>query len=320
MALRNVTGHEKAVAILLGTLKQNRVASSYLFTGESGIGKKLTAINFAKALNCINPQDSDACDACSSCRKIDSQTHPDFLMASPEKGEIRVEEIRTIEQALSYTPFEGKRKIVIIDDAETMNLSAANAFLKTLEEPPPQCLIILVAASPDRLPETIRSRCSRISFASLSPEKCEQIISTSIKTDDKIPTLARLSMGRPGLAISEELIEDRDRFMSLFTEMMSIGSKNAWSDKEEMSHWFDTAFTVLRDIMVLKITGDRSLLINSDLSDRIANAGKTAAIQDIIDSYMKISFLKGRIEFNLNRPITWNYLSFALKKIESLAL
>ena len=85
-------------------------------------------------------------------------------MTAPEKGEIRVDEIRMIEDVISLAPYEGKRKVVIVDDAETMNPSAANAFLKTLEEPPPQSIIILISASPDRLPETIRSRCSRINF------------------------------------------------------------------------------------------------------------------------------------------------------------
>ncbi|MEK6653183.1 MAG: DNA polymerase III subunit delta', partial [Nitrospirota bacterium] len=148
MALKDIIGQEKAINILLGTLSQNRIPSSYLFAGESGIGKKFTAVNFAKTLNCLNSQPSDCCDECPSCKKIDSQTHPDFMMVTPEKSEIRVEEVRAIEEALSFAPYEGKRKVVIVDEAEAMNASAANAFLKTLEEPPPQSIIILIASSP----------------------------------------------------------------------------------------------------------------------------------------------------------------------------
>ena len=222
MALKDIIGQEKAINILLGTLSQNRIPSSYLFAGESGIGKKFTAVNFAKTLNCLNSQPSDCCDECPSCKKIDSQTHPDFMMVTPEKSEIRVEEVRAIEEALSFAPYEGKRKVVIVDEAEAMNASAANAFLKTLEEPPPQSIIILIASSPERLPETIRSRCSRVNFLPLSAARCEEVIKNQpgvrgrVEKDSQLSTVSRLSMGRPGLAISNDLIEERDWFIRLF--------------------------------------------------------------------------------------------------------
>ena len=86
MAFKNIIGQKKAINILLGTMARNRIPSAYLFAGESGIGKKLTAINLAKTLNCLKPKTPiDCCDECPSCKKIDSQTHPDFLMAAPEK-------------------------------------------------------------------------------------------------------------------------------------------------------------------------------------------------------------------------------------------
>lgn len=339
MAFKDVIGQGKAIRILLGTLSRDRIPSSYLFTGESGIGKKFTAINLAKALNCqsiqlsaISYQLIDCCDKCPSCRKIDAQTHPDFLMITPEKGEIRVEEIRTIEEALSLMPYEGNRKVVIVDNAETMNPSAANAFLKTLEEPPPQSIIILISASPDRLPETIRSRCSCISFSPLSPEKCEEVIRTvgsrksGIRSqeskkgsrlttlDSRLSTIARLSMGRPGLAISNNLIEEREWFIRLLREMVNGGNKEMWADKDEIEKWFTTAFTVLRDAAVLKITGREDMLINTDLKDNIANMGKTMELKDIIESYVRLSFLKGYLGFNLNKSITWNYTGFILRK------
>lgn len=361
MAFKDVIGQGKAIRILLGTLSRDRIPSSYLFTGESGIGKKFTAINLAKTLNCQQlarkrgsteargpelPDFSaselpdfqasrladDCCDKCPSCRKIDAQTHPDFLMITPEKGEIRVEEIRTIEETLSLMPYEGKRKVVIVDNAETMNPSAANAFLKTLEEPPPQSIIILISASPDRLPETIRSRCSRISFSPLSPEKCEEVIRTvgSRKSgsrsqeskkgsrlttpDSRLSTIARLSMGRPGLAISNNLIEEREWFIRLLREMVNGGNKEMWADKDEIEKWFNAAFTFLRDAAVSKITGREDMLINTDLKDNISNMGKTMELKDIIESYVRLSFLKGYLGFNLNKSITWNYTGFILRK------
>src|SRR3990172_7806680 len=184
MALKDIIGQEKAITILRRTLSRGRVSSAYLFTGESGIGKRLAALNFAKVLNCLSPVDDqqpDACDACDSCRKIDAGSHPDLVTVSPEKDEIRVDEIRALEDTLSFKPFEGRKKVVIVDDADRMNQSAANAFLKTLEEPPDESLIILVASNPDRLPETIRSRCSRIRFAPLSLQACREVIQRALR-------------------------------------------------------------------------------------------------------------------------------------------
>lgn len=320
MALKDIIGQEKAINILLGTLSQNRIPSSYLFAGESGIGKKFTAVNFAKTLNCLNSQPSDCCDECPSCKKIDSQTHPDFMMVTPEKSEIRVEEVRAIEEALSFAPYEGKRKVVIVDEAEAMNASAANAFLKTLEEPPPQSIIILIASSPERLPETIRSRCSRVNFLPLSAARCEEVIKNQpgvrgrLEKDSQLSTVSRLSMGRPGLAISNDLIEERDWFIRLFKGMVHGENKETWGDKEEIEKWFNYAITVLRDTAVFKITGQENMLINIDLKDSIAGMSKTIELKDIIESYIKLTFLKGYLRFNLNKAITWNYTGFILRK------
>ncbi|OIO31929.1 MAG: DNA polymerase III subunit delta' [Nitrospirae bacterium CG02_land_8_20_14_3_00_44_33] len=350
MALKNIIGQKKAINILLGTMGRNRMPSAYLFAGESGIGKKLTAINLAKTLNCQKDRNAlsvmrdgikdknslritdyglrmDACDECPSCKKIDSGIHPDFIMAAPEKGEIRVDEIRAIEEAISLAPYEGKRKVVIVDDAETMNPSAANAFLKTLEEPPPQSIIILISASPDRLPETIRSRCSRINFSPLTPEQCKEVIGAIDNqereiTDSQLSTLSRLSMGRPGLAISSDLMEERDWFFNLLGEMSASsasgglgGGKNkeTWADKEEMELWFNKAFMLLRDIAVLKITGKSDMLINIDLKDRFVEMSKAIEMKDIINIYGRLSFLKGYLGFNLNKAITWNYVTIIIK-------
>ncbi|MEK7333386.1 MAG: DNA polymerase III subunit delta' [Nitrospirota bacterium] len=320
MALKDIIGQEKAINILLGTLSQNRIPSSYLFAGESGIGKKFTAVNFAKTLNCLNSQPSDCCDECPSCKKIDSQTHPDFMMVTPEKSEIRVEEVRAIEEALSFAPYEGKSKVVIVDEAEAMNASAANAFLKTLEEPPPQSIIILIASSPERLPETIRSRCSRVNFLPLSAARCEEVIKNQpgvrgrVEKDSQLSTVSRLSMGRPGLAISNDLIEERDWFIRLFKGMVHGENKETWGDKEEIEKWFNYAITVLRDTAVFKITGQENMLINIDLKDSIAGMSKTIELKDIIESYIKLTFLKGYLRFNLNKAITWNYTGFILRK------
>lgn len=365
MALKNIIGQDKTVNIILKTLSRGRVPSAYLFAGESGIGKRFTALNLAKAVNCLKGRDAlsvlrdelnrdthyslpitgydlDACDECISCRKIDSNNHPDFLLVSPEKGEIRIDEIRAVEEALLFKPYEGRKKVVIIDDADMMNQSAANAFLKTLEEPPDESLLILVAANPDRLPETIRSRCSRLNFKPLSYEACEKVIKavnsqstthgqSAVKTknqwsgvrgqddDQRLPTVVRLSMGRPGLAISSDILNERERFLSLLKNMLN-GNNEVWADRDEIEQWFDASLIFMRDIITVKIASDgnaacEDILINADISNFISEiAGKTT-IKDIIRAYYKVLSLKAKLGFNLNKNITWNYTASVFKEV-----
>jgi len=357
MALRDVIGQEKAVNILLRTIQRGRIPSSYLFTGESGIGKKFTAINLAKALNCLNPVTSttqtqnsglnsslvtrhpslDCCDECSSCKKIDAGIHPDFLFIAPESGQIRIEEIRAIDDILSLKPFEGRWKIVIVDDAHAMNSFAANAFLKTLEEPPKDSLIILISSNPDRLPDTIRSRCSRLNFTPLSNEACRKVIETVISqkattkkpeshdsrpptpdlsVNSRLSTLVRLSMGRPGIATSTDLLEERSWFLELFQEMLKA-EKDGWTSKEEMERWFDLIVLLLRDAAVMQITQDEKTLVNLDLKDQIKKFSSSMDLKVIIDNYQKLNTLRGYLNFNLNRSLTWNYAGSLLRKLKT---
>ncbi|MGC2061562.1 MAG: DNA polymerase III subunit delta' [Thermodesulfovibrionales bacterium] len=332
MSLKNIIGQSKAITMLLGMLRRQRVASSYLFCGESGIGKKTTAINFAKALNCshegrgaggtdaggqdeqmANPEPGhfDACDACASCTKIDAGVHPDFLLVAPEDRIIKIDEIRMIEEALSYKPFEGRRKVIIIDEAEAMNISAANAFLKTLEEPPAESVVILITAKPGALPDTIRSRCSRVNFYPLSHDACREVLDGRYQAQD-LALAVTLSMGRPGAAHTNDLREERDWFLDHFRNMLKAG-KDGWTSREDMERWFDHAVIMLRDLAALKIAGP-SQIINIDLHDYLSDLSKSIDLKVIIYLYQELSLTKGQLLYNLNKSITWNYTASLLRK------
>ncbi len=317
MALEDIIGQEKAIGMLLGIMNRHRIASSYLFSGESGIGKKTTAINFAKALNCLHKavssgESTDACDECDSCLKIAAGTHPDIILLSPEERQIRIEEIRIIDDALSFKPFEGRKKVVIVDDAETMNLAAANAFLKTLEEPPEDSVIILISSRPDLLLPTIRSRCSRINFFPLSPDSCRAVLEGKVPEDD-IGVIARLSMGRPGLALSADLLEERNWFFGILDSMLSA-EKDGWASREDMERWLDFSLALLRDMTVLKVTGDAGVLVSPDRREYLARLNKSVDIQVIIDIHRELNRLKGLMIYNLNKSITWNHIASLLRK------
>ena len=338
MALKDVIGQDRALRILLKTLERGRIPSSYLFAGETGIGKRMTATNLAKALNCLAARGHDhqtpsfdCCDECDSCRKIESNTHPDFRLIVPENGQIRIEEIREIDEVLSLKAFEGRYKVIMVDDAETMNQYAANAFLKILEEPPADSLILLISSNPERLPDTIRSRCSRINFMPLPLDACEEVIRRGIvpaseRSDQESgeaaetsagrshrDSLVRLAMGKPGTALTEDPVAQRNRFIEQLEDMRHMG-KDTWASREEMERWFEFVLVLLRDMAVVKILPDEQHLINPDMKEYIVRAGNAMNIKGIIELYYRLNTLKKHCYFNLNKSLTWNFTGSLLRK------
>jgi DNA polymerase-3 subunit delta' len=326
MALRDIIGQERALRILLGTLKRDRVPSSVLLSGDSGIGKRLAAMNYAKAINCLEPVDFDCCDKCMSCKKIDSEMHPDVSMIVPENDVITIETIRNIQEIFSLKPYEGRKKVLIIDDADAMNIYAANAFLKTLEEPPEDSLIILISSNPERLPDTIRSRCINVRFYPLPFDGCREVVSQNIDSKN-IEFVLNLAMGRPGLTISKDFIKESEWFAKLLNNMIHGESKDSWSDKGEIRAWLDMAFILLRDMVISLELGVRSskLLILSEfvasnlklktLSPKSLIGDQNLKIKTILDAYQEMQKIRGLLDFNLNKSITWNYVATIIRGV-----
>lgn len=146
---------------------EDRVPPALLIRGVSGTGKTQLALDFAQRLLCRSPLGAKACGSCASCHLFAAKTHPDFLHLAPEdpRKAIKVDSVRQMIQALALTPQYGGYRVVLIDQAEGLNANAANALLKTLEEPPLGTLLILVTDQPGRLPQTVRSRMRLLNVA-----------------------------------------------------------------------------------------------------------------------------------------------------------
>jgi DNA polymerase-3 subunit delta' len=202
MALSDIAGHERQLALLKGGIRRDAIGPAYLFFGPPGVGKRTVSMEFAKALLCLS-EGGDACDVCDSCRRS-PEIHPDLTYVTLEKDKkiLRKDQIDVMQHFLSLTPSRGSRKVAILEPAESMNLSAANAMLKTLEEPPPGTVIILVAANPGGLPPTVVSRCQKVSFGLLGEGQVREVLRREGWDEDEAAAAAAVSEGSPGLAMS----------------------------------------------------------------------------------------------------------------------
>ena len=218
-----VLGQEKAKKLILRTLAAERLPHAFLFKGPEGVGKQLFARGLAAALSCRNKENPEACGQCPSCRKFQSGNHPDFMVIGPEKGAIKIEQVRRMCQALSYPPYESDIRVVLLEDVHTMRAEAANSLLKTLEEPPADNLLILTADSSREILPTIASRCQVVPFYCLSEEDTVRILVGQPACPDlqAARLLARLSEGSPGragLLLQTEMITVMKRVISVIDD------------------------------------------------------------------------------------------------------
>ena len=171
---QNILGNNKIKESLQESIKQNKVSHSYLFVGKSGIGKKMIAKEFAKAILCLG--DNKYCDNCKSCLEFDGQNNPDFFIVEPDGNTIKIDQIRNMQKGVQEKPIISRSKVYIIDNADFMTKEAQNALLKTLEEPPEFVTIILIGENENEFLTTIKSRCMIIHFNSISDSDMEKYL------------------------------------------------------------------------------------------------------------------------------------------------
>jgi DNA polymerase-3 subunit delta' len=311
MTFTNIEGHDRPISILKRALANKTLAHAYLFSGEDGIGKKMAALALAAAVNCGEAGPEGGCGVCPSCRRIAALTHPDVQMVMPESeneqllatwsakeaekasNEIKIDQIRQAQERISLTASEGAKKFLIVDGADTLNVSAQNAFLKTLEEPPGDALIILITAMPQSLLPTIRSRCQEIRFHPLPRRTLAQALTQrrGLAESDAwfLAALAQGSMGR-GLAMDvEQEKAARDEVMALWAGLGSMGPGEVLTradalskDRDQLERLLDIGVEWLRDALVFRMTGDERLLVHGTARDRHRDWGERAPVPGML--------------------------------------
>ncbi|MFH1857539.1 MAG: DNA polymerase III subunit delta' [Candidatus Omnitrophota bacterium] len=237
MSFSDILAQPVAVKTFKGALAYGRLSGAYLLSGPEGVGKRFAAREFAKAINC-EALGGDACGRCASCRKIDAGTHPDFLWIEPktESAKISIEAIRELKKEIALRPWEGKRRIAVIVEAECSTEEAQNAFLKMLEETPKGSLIFLTSVKQDGILPTVLSRCKVIRFGLIPTEKIRQLLQKERGlSSEAAQAIAKLSHGSLGkaLAMKEDFLERREWISQFLEKAFHADEEKEWSESRE---------------------------------------------------------------------------------------
>lgn len=297
MAFRDVVGHRGLVRLIARAVDRGSLPPSLLFAGPEGVGKRRAAAALAQALNCAAPvRDAaagaavpfDACGRCAACTRIARGSYPDVLTVGGDGGAITVDAVREAAGQARYRPFEGRRRVVVFDDADRLVPQSQNALLKTLEEPPPASQFVLVTSRADTLLATVRSRCQRLSFGLLETAEVSEILTRGHgygESDARAAAAAAGgSVGRALRLASGELAAARDAALALLrtaaaardaksrlegAKGLLAGGKGGGGQRQELTERLRALSSLVRDVTLLASGADRGTLANPDLRARL---------------------------------------------------
>ena len=327
-----LVGNERAKEILRRMLGQGRVPGALLFAGDEGLGKKLFALELARALNCRARRGVEACGTCPACarvgriqlpaaddrdehKKIIWSEHRDVGLVVPFNRNILVDAVRDLERECNFRPAEGTARVFLVENAESLNESSSNALLKTLEEAPPTSHLILITSRPAGLLPTIRSRCQTVRFAPLSAEELEgYLVRNGKRAGEEARLAAQLASGRPGVALGLNLDAYRARRDSMLgvVEALAAGGDRARllraaeemgdaKNKEEYEPRLDAREILVRDLWLLALGGADGRLVNQDLRERLARLAEGVRPSRAARWLTRIEELRGQLAVNVNR-------------------
>lgn len=325
---KGILGHEEEKRQLMNAVAHNRVSQAYLFSGETGSGKKALARAFALSLVCEHPENGDACLTCEECRKAIDGNHPDIIMVTHEKKNlITVDEIRhQVVDTVDILPYDEGRKVYIIPDAEMMNAQAQNALLKTIEEPPAYAVIILLTNSPEALLPTIKSRCVKIAMKPLSDAQISEYLENELHLPDYesrvLTAFAQGNLGKAKKAATEDSFSSlKDSALGLVRHLKNMDTaamleaiRQLKDNKDEIYDYLDILLMWFRDVLYYKATADiDSLIFQDEISEIRAEASGSSyeGIQEVLDAIDKC---RVRLRANVNFDLALELLMSAIKE------
>jgi DNA polymerase-3 subunit delta' len=331
---KKLIGNETVKLSLRRLVSHARVPNSMLFAGDEGVGKRQFALELARSFVCTEPADGEACGVCPRCRRASVFTfpkaddkdahkliifseHPDIGTVIPYNRNILVDAIRHVESEANFRPYEAPARFFIIDDAHKMNDAAANALLKTLEEPAPTSHIFLITSQPDALLPTIRSRCQMLRFAPVGVAEIEKfLIDEKAFSHHEAKLAARLARGSIGRAISinvEKFTIRRERMLRVVTNAIETADRaallrvaeemNDAKNKDDFEENIDILQSLLHDVWTLRVGGDAGKVVNSDLADRLSQLAENASRGDLPAWMAAIDTMRLNFIVNISRKV-----------------
>lgn len=296
MTFRSIIGHRRLTTLIARAIGRESLPPTLLFAGPSGVGKWAVARATAQAINCLEPVkpagelaphlDMDACGKCRACDRIARGVHVDVMTLEPDdKASIKIDPVRDVLSHTSFRPFEGRKRVVLIREADTLEPSSQNALLKSLEEPPPATMFILTTAVPGALLPTVRSRCMRLAFGRLTASEVASALTrdhdySDSEARDTAP-LADGSLGQALALIDNDLSMFRELAMGLLQQSagradtqsrvqaasaLHTGGSKKERKREDVAIVLRLIASMLRDLEAINAGADRSVLANPMLA------------------------------------------------------
>jgi DNA polymerase-3 subunit delta' len=300
MPFRDV-GNRRLAALLARSVARDALPPSLIFSGPDAADMRSTAIAVAQSLNCLEPvgkgDDRDGCGKCAACTRIARGMHPDVIVVEPgDNGSIKVDQIRDVIDRTGYRPFEGRRRAVIVDQADLMMAPAQNALLKTLEEPPPSSVFMLVTTRPDMLLPTVQSRCPRLRFQSAGKEDIDAE-AREIASDVLVQVAAS---------------DDPGRRMDAAKDLMAKTGAGGRSDRDQLASHLHAMSALLRDVEVLATRADAGVLANADVRADLDRLTKSFGGERGIHAFTAVDKALTALDENANAKIVADWLVLQL--------
>lgn len=335
-----LVGNNDIKTIFQRLLRSQRLPNSLLLTGKNGIGKKLFALELAKAFVCHTPKDSEACDNCPAClradkfnipinadkndefKKIFFSEHPDIGIVTAHKNSIFIDAIRTIENESNFRPYEAKARFFIIDNADKMGDGAANALLKTLEEPSATSHIFLITSRPNSLLQTIRSRCQTVRFAPIAEIDIENhLLQTKKFAPDDAKLLSKLADGRIGRALNLDLGKFREQRETMLKALESLITAhnhapllrtaevmNDAKNKDFYNEYLSILQTLIHDVWTLCFADNVERIVNVDVGSQLKKLAQNVDRKRLAEWLKEIEILQEHFTVNLNKKVATDAL------------
>jgi DNA polymerase-3 subunit delta' len=333
----NIIGHRRIVSLLARSLARDTLPPALLLAGPAGVGKRRIATAMAQAINCLDPRSSaelerEACGVCAACTRIARGVHPDVITIEPgDSGSIKIEQIRDVVDRAAYRPFEGRRRVVIIDEADALVPAAQNALLKTLEEPPSASTFVLVSSMPDALLPTVRSRCPRLRFGVLPAAEVAEALMRDHDYSEADARAAAVdadgSIGRALSAQSANLAEARETAQRLLQQAAKGGDPvrrldavkeitgrkgSPAGERDQLAACLRVMASMLRDIGLLASSGDRRTLANADLEGPLEGLTRAYDGERSMRAYGVVDEALAALERNASPKIVADWLILRL--------